>query len=312
MSKTPSEQTSQIESALETMNSPDSIYLAPQCHKDSPAGREWSEDDVWSGKCENCGDKSVRYVRGDIHDTLSQRCNQLDQELNESLLLGTAVTAKLKAVEKENTDLRLQCGGMEMDIAELHNQLATTARKTTEEGSVLSLAARSEEPGDVLAIIQGALKDSQPKWDEQKTRTVNSMCMSWRHDFGLDKRDGHFGSCGMTDAERNTLRAQMGQLFDHHIGPEIAKSERLRAERDAIAKSQRYGQDTVAIAAERDQLQAKVESLQKEAELYRRLRNLPEGMLGASGVPCVAIPDGPKSGRYISGADLDAAMGAAQ
>lgn len=177
--------------------------------------------------------------------------------------------------------------------------------------AAFTMAERGEDPSDVLAMIQAGLKKLQPKWDEQKTRTVNSMCMTWRHDFGLDKRDDHFGSSGMTDDERETLRAQMGQLFDHHIAPEIAKNERLqqqvvtlqsaptswqsaydkgradgtrtrlseleqerqisaglraeneqlRAERDAIAKSQRYGEDSVAIAAEREQLRVEVERL---------------------------------------------------
>lgn len=45
----------------------------------------------------------------------------------------------------------------------------------------------------------------------------------------------------------------------------IVENERLQAERDAIAKSQRYGQDAVAIAVERDQLRAENERLQNLA-----------------------------------------------
>lgn len=60
---------------------------------------------------------------------------------------------------------------------------------------------------------------------------------------------------------------------------------------------------------ERDQLRAEVEVLRRDAELFRRLRDLPYELLGASGVPCVAVPEGPRSGRYVSGTSLYAAMG---
>lgn len=44
---------------------------------------------------------------------------------------------------------------------------------------------------------------------------IDSMCMTWRHDFGLDKLHG--GVCaGMDDAERDGLRGRMRQLIEHH------------------------------------------------------------------------------------------------
>ena len=55
--------------------------------------------------------------------------------------------------------------------------------------------------------------------DLERARVVDAMCMTWRHDFGLDKRADEIGSCGMTDGERYALRRQMGQLYDHHISP---------------------------------------------------------------------------------------------
>lgn len=58
------------------------------------------------------------------------------------------------------------------------------------------------------------------------------------------------------------------------------------------------------------QLRAEVEALRKDAELYRQLRDLAVSQLGLPGVPCVAVPEGPKAGRYVSGPDLDAAMAA--
>ena len=53
--------------------------------------------------------------------------------------------------------------------------------------------------------------------NEERARVVDAMCMTWRHDFGLDRKDDELGSCGMADAERDALRRQMGQLYDHHF-----------------------------------------------------------------------------------------------
>lgn len=51
----------------------------------------------------------------------------------------------------------------------------------------------------------------------QRERTAHAMCMTWRHDYGLDKSDDNPLSAGMTDAERQALYARMLQLIDHHF-----------------------------------------------------------------------------------------------
>lgn len=66
---------------------------------------------------------------------------------------------------------------------------------------------------------------------------------------------------------------------------------------------------TKLLKVEIDQLRAETEALRKDAELFRQLRDLPYELLGAPGVPCVAVPEGPRSGRYVSGQDLYATMG---
>jgi hypothetical protein len=55
-----------------------------------------------------------------------------------------------------------------------------------------------------------------------KTREqiIESMCYTYRHDFGLDKANSSdFISSGMTDDERRLLRAVMAQIFDNDITP---------------------------------------------------------------------------------------------
>lgn len=54
-----------------------------------------------------------------------------------------------------------------------------------------------------------------------ETLTVESMCLTMRHDFGLERScDNHLlsGMCaGMTDTERDFLRSQMRMIYQHHI-----------------------------------------------------------------------------------------------
>lgn len=50
-----------------------------------------------------------------------------------------------------------------------------------------------------------------------KTReqVIDSMCLTWRHDFGIEK--GRVS--GMTEEEKQSLRARMTQIFDNDIAP---------------------------------------------------------------------------------------------
>ena len=58
-----------------------------------------------------------------------------------------------------------------------------------------------------------------------KTREdiVISMCMTYRHDFGLVRNTGESGPypfpSGMTDQQKESLYRQMAQIFDNDIAP---------------------------------------------------------------------------------------------
>ena len=60
-----------------------------------------------------------------------------------------------------------------------------------------------------------------------KTRDqiITSMCYTWRHDYGVDRRehDGPGGliTTGLTDAQRQQLWRQMAQIFDNDIAPHM-------------------------------------------------------------------------------------------
>lgn len=60
-----------------------------------------------------------------------------------------------------------------------------------------------------------------------KTREqiITSMCMTFRHDYGLEKSEGdNFSSklsSGTTQVEREFLWKQMSQIFDNDIAPHM-------------------------------------------------------------------------------------------
>jgi hypothetical protein len=60
-----------------------------------------------------------------------------------------------------------------------------------------------------------------------KTREeiIMSMCHTWRHDYGVERRehDGPGGliTTGLTDAQRRQLWQQMAQIFDNDIAPNM-------------------------------------------------------------------------------------------
>ncbi len=62
-----------------------------------------------------------------------------------------------------------------------------------------------------------------------KTREqiIESMCYTYRHDFGLNRTeaDNGFITAGMTDDERRLLRAVMAQIFDNDIAPHMEFKE---------------------------------------------------------------------------------------
>jgi hypothetical protein len=73
----------------------------------------------------------------------------------------------------------------------------------------------------------------------EREATIEAMCLTWRHDFGLDRINDDFTvGCGMSDGERDFLRREMGQLFDHHFAPAVAAAIELERQTClAIVKS---------------------------------------------------------------------------
>jgi len=90
-----------------------------------------------------------------------------------------------------------------------------------------------DQPGRDAAIAEWNRR-AQPAEAEgaDRQRMIESMCLTWRHDFGLDKPADCQLSSGMTDTERHQLRGQIGKLFDHHFAPTLSA---VTAERDRLA-----------------------------------------------------------------------------
>jgi len=50
--------------------------------------------------------------------------------------------------------------------------------------------------------------------DKERTRIVNNMCMTWRHDYGL-----------LSDKDQKSLFKEMAQIFDNDIYRELDKKD---------------------------------------------------------------------------------------
>ena len=83
-----------------------------------------------------------------------------------------------------------------------------------------------------------------------KTREeiINSMCYTWRHDFGLDK-DHDSLSSGMTAIERVFLWNAMAQIFDHDISHLLDEANDIQnGSRIVLPKTQEQAEAMLAAA----------------------------------------------------------------
>jgi hypothetical protein len=83
-----------------------------------------------------------------------------------------------------------------------------------------------------------------------KTREeiINSMCYTWRHDFGLDK-DHDSLSSGMTAMERVLLWNAMAQIFDNDISPLLDEANDIQSgNRIVLPKTQEQAEAMLAAA----------------------------------------------------------------
>jgi len=83
-----------------------------------------------------------------------------------------------------------------------------------------------------------------------KTREeiINSMCYTWRHDFGLDK-DHDSLSSGMTAIERVLLWNAMAQIFDNDISPLLNEANDIQnGSRIVLPKTQEQAEAMLAVA----------------------------------------------------------------
>ena len=88
--------------------------------------------------------------------------------------------------------------------------------------------------------------------NKMKTREeiINSMCYTWRHDFGLDKDpDDDSISAGMTAIERVILWNAMAQIFDNDISPLLNESNDIQnGIRIVLPKTQEQAEAMLAAA----------------------------------------------------------------
>ncbi|MBF6615543.1 MAG: hypothetical protein ITG07_02335 [Candidimonas sp.] len=119
------------------------------------------------------------------------------------------------------------------------------------DGLAKELADYIAQPAEAEGVTGNSRAPAEVVVD--RDRMIESMCLTWRHDFGLDKPEDCGFSSGMTVAEREHLRDQMAKLVDHHFGP---------------ALSVQY-QTILTLTAVNDALQAQVKALQSDANSWQ-------------------------------------------
>lgn len=79
---------------------------------------------------------------------------------------------------------------------------------------------------------------------------INSMCYTWRHDFGLDKHpDALAFESGMTPIERQHLWDAMAQIFDNDISPMLAEANNIQnGTLIVLPKNQEHAEAMLAVA----------------------------------------------------------------
>jgi hypothetical protein len=95
---------------------------------------------------------------------------------------------------------------------------------------------------------------------DRTNKIVNGMCLTSRHDFGLDKAEGSFSS-GMTEVERDALYREMHQIYYHNVVPVISA---LEYELDGMTD------EVATLKAENAKL---LEELRHERDIVQRYQN---------------------------------------
>lgn len=73
-----------------------------------------------------------------------------------------------------------------------------------------------------------------PEGITQEADLIDAMCLTWRHDFGLPFMGDSDGfRSGLSAQERDGLRLQMRQLYEHHIKPAIQSAVEAETNRCA-------------------------------------------------------------------------------
>jgi hypothetical protein len=66
---------------------------------------------------------------------------------------------------------------------------------------------------------------------KSREQIINDMCMTWRHDYGLELSEDdrmYTLSSGMTKHEREALWRNMAQIFDNDIAPLLESHKHIK------------------------------------------------------------------------------------
>jgi hypothetical protein len=121
-----------------------------------------------------------------------------------------------------------------------------------------------------------------------KDQIIYDMCMTTDHSFGLPTSmdvGGMFGSFSLTQADKDHIRRNMAQLFDHHIQPIFDELQILTEESEKVKT--KLGETFRKIEEQKEIIQKQKETI---VELKRKMGN--ESKLDLRMKELAALPDG--------------------
>jgi crescentin len=186
------------------------------------------------------------------------------EELDATLAQERAAHAKLKAAH--------------LDAAESHRLTASNLRE-----ELGAMASRSEAAERLLAEARETLRERDAEIRGFEQRTLESSLALKSKDVALADLDKDLTSARASHAEVDAIRATLDQRSAELAMALEAKGAALqRAEQKIVTVEGRLAEQSTAMDAEREELEARLTKLKEQLEAEQAARSFAEGALQAA------------------------------
>jgi crescentin len=185
-------------------------------------------------------------------------------ELDATLAQERAAHAKLKATH--------------LDAAESHRLTASNLRE-----ELGATASRSEAAEKLLAEARGSLREREAEIRGFEQRAVEGALAAKSKDAALADVEKDLASARASHAEVDAIRATLDQRSAELAKALEAKGAALqRAEQKIVTVEGRLAEQSKAMDAEREELEARLAKLKEQLEAEQAARSFAEGALQAA------------------------------